>query len=86
MIGFLTHEAVVSLTAIVIKCGGKNMLYVFIILLIIAFISQRKKMYQEKRNLALFLLFSLTGIVLGIVHNVSPYLPSIALMLEEIMK
>ncbi len=62
------------------------MLYVFIILLIAAFISQRKKLYQEKRNLALFLLFSMTGIILGIVHNISPYIPSIALRLEEIMK
>ncbi len=62
------------------------MLYVFIILLIITFISQRKELYQEKRNLALFLLFSLAGITLGIVHNISPYIPSIAMKLEEIMK
>ncbi len=62
------------------------MLYIFIILLIIAFISQRKKLYQEKRNLVLFLLFSLAGIVLGIVHNISPYIPSIAMRLEEFMK
>lgn len=62
------------------------MLYVFIILLVVAFISQRKKLFQEKRNLGLFLLFSLTGIILGILHNINPYIPSIAMRLEEFMK
>lgn len=62
------------------------MLYIFVILLIAAFISQRKKLLEEKRNPLLFLFFSLTGIVLGVVHNVSPYIPSLALRLEEILK
>lgn len=62
------------------------MLYIFIILLVGAFLYQRKKLFQEKRNLVLYLLFSLTGIVLGIVHNLNPYIPSIAMRLEEFMK
>ncbi len=62
------------------------MLYIFIILLVGAFLYQRKKLFQEKRNLVLYLLFSLTGIVLGIVHNLNPYIPSIAMRLEELMK
>lgn len=62
------------------------MLYVFIILLVGAFLSQRRKLFEEKRNLLLFLLFSLTGIALGILHNINPYIPSIALRLEEFMK
>lgn len=62
------------------------MLYVYILFLIAAFISQRKKLFQELRNFLLFLLFSITGLILGIVHNISPYLPSLALRLEEILK
>ena len=62
------------------------MLYIFIILLVGAFLYQRKKLFQEKRNLVLYLLFSLTGIILGIVHNLNPYIPSIAMRLEEFMK
>ncbi len=62
------------------------MLYVFIILMIGSFIKQRQKLFQYKRNLALFLLFSATGIILGIVHSMFPYIPSIAMILEKYMK
>ncbi len=62
------------------------MFYVFILLLIGSFIRERQKLFKEKRNLALFLLFSLAGILLGLIHNISPYIPSIAMRLEEFMK
>ncbi len=62
------------------------MLYVFIFLIICSFIKQRQKLFGQKRNLVLFLLFSMTGIVLGIVHSMFPYIPSIAMALENYMK
>lgn len=62
------------------------MLYIFIILLIIAFFNQKKKLFLDKRNLVLFLFLSAVGITLGIIHAVNPYLPSIAYTLENYMK
>ena len=62
------------------------MLYVFIVMLVGAFIRQRDKLFKEKRNIFLFALMSLTGIILGFIHTVSPYIPSIAMSLEKHMK
>lgn len=62
------------------------MFYIFIVLLIYAFYHQRKKLFIDKRNLVLYILLSLIGITLGIVHIVNPYMPSIALILEKYMK
>lgn len=62
------------------------MIYVFGILLIISFIRQKEVLLKKKRNLILFLALSVCGIVLGVVHMISPYIPSIAYLLEKYMK
>lgn len=62
------------------------MIYVFGILLVLSFINQKKLLLKKKRNLVLFLILSVCGITLGVVHMVSPYIPSIAFVLEKHMK
>jgi len=62
------------------------MIYVFGGLLIISFIKQKDVLLDKKRNLALFLVLSACGIALGVVHMVSPYIPSIAFALEKYLK
>ena len=62
------------------------MTYVFGGLLIMSFIKQKDVLLGKKRNLVLFLFLSVCGIALGAVHNVFPYIPSIAYALEKYMK
>lgn len=62
------------------------MFYLFVILLIASFIIERDKLLREKKNLGLFLVLSIAGITLGIVHMTLPYVPSIAMVLEKYLK
>ena len=62
------------------------MIYVFGVLLILSFIKQKDLLLKKKRNLVLFLLLSVCGITLGVVHMVSPYIPSIAFVFEKHLK
>lgn len=62
------------------------MLYVFSFLTICSFIRQRDKIMKQKRNLVLFLLLSLIGIAMGILHSLYPYMPSLAASLEKYLK
>ena len=62
------------------------MIYVFGILLILSFIKQKDILTKTKKNLILFIVLSLCGITLGVVHMVSPYIPSIAFALENHLK
>lgn len=62
------------------------MIYVFGILLIISFIRQKDQLLKIKKNLILFMVLSLGGIGLGIVHMVSPHIPTIAFVLEKYLK
>jgi len=62
------------------------MIYAFGILLILSFIRQKELLLKKKRNLLLFLFLSVCGFTLGIVHLVSPYIPSIAYAIEKYLK
>lgn len=62
------------------------MIYVFGGLLIISFIKNKDVLYSKKRNLFLFLILSAAGIALGVVHMISPYIPSIAFAMEKYLK
>lgn len=62
------------------------MIYVFVILLIISFIKEKDLLLKIKRNLLLFMALSVCGIILGIVHIVNPYIPSISFLLEKYLK
>ncbi|TAH69490.1 MAG: hypothetical protein EWM47_06840 [Anaerolineaceae bacterium] len=62
------------------------MIYIFGSLLIISFIKQKDVLLGKKRNLVLFLILSVFGIALGVVHMISPYIPSIAYTLEKYLK
>lgn len=62
------------------------MFYVFLIGLIGSFFIERKKLMKRKINLVLFISLSIIGITLGIIHMVSPYLPTVASLVEKYMK
>jgi hypothetical protein len=62
------------------------MIYVFSITLIYTLITQRDKLLDKKRNLALYLILSIFGISLGVVYLMNPYLPSLSLMMEKHLK
>lgn len=62
------------------------MIYIFGGLLIISFIKHKDVLFSKKRNLFLFLILSAGGIALGVVHMISPYIPSIAFALEKYLK
>lgn len=62
------------------------MIYVFGALLIASFYKQRDVMLSKKRNLIMFLLLSVSGIALGTVRMMFPYIPSIAYTLEKYLK
>jgi membrane associated rhomboid family serine protease len=62
------------------------MIYVFSFTIIYTFIRQREKILSKKRNFALYLLFSLGGLALGIVYILNPYLPSLTTAMEKYMK
>lgn len=62
------------------------MIYVFGVLLILSFIKQKDLLLKKKRTLVIFLFLSVCGIILGVVHMVSPYIPSIAFVLEKHLK
>ncbi|HHV09022.1 MAG TPA: hypothetical protein GXX75_01935 [Clostridiales bacterium] len=62
------------------------MIYIFSFTIIYTFIRQREKILSKKRNLALYLLLSVSGLALGIVYLLNPYLPSITTVMEKYMK
>lgn len=62
------------------------MIYVFIIALIYILISKRKSILSRKKNVFLYLLFSIVGIAMGVLYMVNPYLPSLVNMLEKSLK
>lgn len=62
------------------------MLYIFIILLVLSSIKEREVLLKEKKNIGFFLVLSIIGIALGIVHMVNPYLPSLAMVIEKYLK
>jgi hypothetical protein len=62
------------------------MIYVFGGLLVISFVKQKELVLNKKRNLFLFIILSVCGIALGVVHSISPYIPSIAFVLEKYLK
>lgn len=62
------------------------MIYIFGGLLILSFIKQRDVLLNKKRNLVLFVVLSAIGIALGLVHMISPYIPSMAFALEKHLK
>ncbi|HPU63328.1 MAG TPA: hypothetical protein PK304_04175 [Mobilitalea sp.] len=62
------------------------MIFVFGILLILSFIREKDKILNKKVNFVLFLLLSAIGIMLGIIHQVYPYVPSMASVLEKYLK
>ncbi len=63
-----------------------TMIYIFGASLVYTFIKQKDQLLSVKRNLFLFLLLSLIGMVLGIFYIINPYLPSITYLLEKYMK
>lgn len=62
------------------------MIFVFGILLVISFIREKDKILNKKVNFLVFMLLSVIGIMLGIIHMVYPYVPSMAAMLERYLK
>ncbi len=62
------------------------MIYVFGGLLIISFVKQRDVLFSNKRNLLIFILLSISGIALGVVRMIFPYIPSIAYSLEKYLR
>lgn len=62
------------------------MIYVFGGLLVISFVKHKDVLLDKKRNIILFVLLSVCGIALGVVHMTSPYIPSIASALEKYLK
>lgn len=62
------------------------MIYIFSFTIIYTFIRQREKILSKKRNFALYLLFSISGLALGIIYILNPYLPSITIAMEKYMK
>lgn len=62
------------------------MVYVFGALIIVSYIRQRDVLLSKKRNLILFLLLSASGIALGTVRMIFPYIPSIAYTLEKYLR
>ncbi|NLK74104.1 MAG: hypothetical protein GX288_02295 [Clostridiales bacterium] len=62
------------------------MIYIFIIALIYIVISKREIILSSKKNIALYILFSIIGIALGVLYVVNPYLPSLANLLEKSFK
>lgn len=61
------------------------MIYIFGLTIIYTFIKQKDKLLSTKRNLILYLILSMVGIVLGVIYIINPYLPSITSMLEKYM-
>lgn len=62
------------------------MLYLFGLALVCSFIKQRDKLFKVKRNLIVFMVLSVLGITMGIVHSFYPYFPSLAMSLEKYLK
>ncbi len=62
------------------------MIYVFAGTVIYALVKKRKQIFSQKRNMALFLILTVFGFSLGVLHMVNPYLPSITSYLEKYMK
>ncbi len=62
------------------------MIYIFSFTIVYTFIRQREKILSKKRNLALYLLLSISGLALGIIYLLNPYLPSITTVMEKYMK
>ncbi|MDD4111426.1 MAG: hypothetical protein PHC56_00120 [Herbinix sp.] len=62
------------------------MVYVFGGLIIVSFVKQKNVILSKKRNLFVFLVLSASGIALGTVRMIFPYIPSIANTLEKFMK
>lgn len=63
-----------------------SMIYVFSITIIYTFIKEKKKLLQNKKNLALYVILSILGIALGVVYLINPYLPSLSMLMEKYMK
>lgn len=64
----------------------RRMIYVFAGLLVISFLKEKDILLERKRNMFMFLILSSLGIALGVIHMVSPYIPSIAFALEKYLK
>lgn len=62
------------------------MIYIFSFTMIYTLIKQRDKLLSKKKNLALYLLLSVMGIMLGVIYLINPYLPSLSMFLEKNMK
>lgn len=62
------------------------MIYVFALTIIYTYIKEKDELLKEKRNLVLFFLLTIVGFTLGVIYIVNPYLPSITLTLEKMMK
>jgi len=54
--------------------------------MVISFIREKDKILNKKVNFIVFMLLSVMGIMLGIIHMVYPYVPSMAAMLERYLK
>lgn len=63
-----------------------TMIYIFGATAIYTLIKQRKKLLQEKRNMALYLILSIMGLALGIIYIINPYLPSFSMYMEKYLK
>lgn len=59
------------------------MIYVFALLVIVAFIIQKDKILNSKKNITMYLLLSFIGLFLGILYEINPYMPSISFLLEN---
>lgn len=62
------------------------MIYIFGLLLIYTLYSQWNKLIEEKRNLLVFIILSLIGISMGLIHELRTYSNSIAYMIEKAYK
>lgn len=62
------------------------MIYVFAVTIIYTYIKEKDELLKQKRNLVLFFLLSVVAFTLGIIYIINPYLPSITLTLEKMMK
>jgi hypothetical protein len=62
------------------------MIYVFAATIIYTLIKEKDNLFSLKRNLILFLLLTMIGIILGVIYLINPYLPSMTSILEKYMK
>ncbi|CRZ34213.1 hypothetical protein DFR55_12814 [Herbinix hemicellulosilytica] len=62
------------------------MIFVFGVLLVISFMREKDKILNKKVNFLVFLFLSFIGIMLGIIHQIYPYVPSMASVLEKYIK